>query len=365
MKTIILTTLAFFVGCSTINAEPSLEQHIDALFSTYTNSEQPGYAVGVIRNGKLIIAKGYGLADLEAGQPVTADTAFNLASLSKQFTGAAIVLELERGRIELDDPLADHWPGLPDFMSDIAIGHLVYMTSGLKEYYSLPSPKGGWASEDQFNVDDAMGAVFASRELDYTPGTRWTYSNINYQLLAVLTARLNNRSFGDHMKTSVFEPLNMERSWVDAPLDRTRLNIALSYIRADDDSGWQIAPRLSPHFGGSGVFSSINDLAKWDTELYGNNRLGVGFSERMLSTRRFDHKKDNDAFGLVHGSYEGLDTIWYEGGDYGVSTYMVRIPERNETIICLSNFGQGRCRDKARAIIDVLIELELDKATEN
>jgi len=344
----------FLIGCASANSNSNIESRIDGLFAAYEAGNRPGYAIGVISNGELIHAKGYGMADVGARIPITANTAFNLASISKQFTGASVALEIEAGRIELDDRLSAHWTDLPDFMSEITIGHLVYMTSGLQEYYTLESPRGGWLSEDEFTVDDAIGAVFASGQLAYEPGTRWTYSNINYQLLAELTSRLNDLSFAEHMKAAIFAPLGMENTWVDAPLKNNREGIARAYVWSDDAAGWQVAPRLSPHYGGSGMFSSLNDLVKWDRALYQTDQLGEGFGARMLSTRKYAHEKENDAFGLVLGSYEGQPTIWYEGGDYGVSSYIVRLPEREETVICLSNFGNGRCADKARAVVDLL-----------
>jgi len=354
MRWFIAFGFGLLFGCASADTRPSLESRIDGLFAAYEAGERPGYAIGVVRKGELVHAKGYGLADVSARKPITADTAFNLASVSKQFTAASVALEIEAGRLDLDDRVSEHWIDLPNFMSGITIGHLVYMTSGLKEYYTLPSPRGGWQSEDEFTIDDAIGAVFASKQLAYEPGERWTYSNINYQLLAELTARLNGVSFTEHMEASIFAPLGMDNTWVDAPLKNNREGIARSYVWSDKKSGWQVAPRLSPHYGGSGMFSSLKDLAKWDRALYLTDQLGEGFEARMLSARKYAHDKDNDAFGLVHGSYEGQPTIWYEGGDYGVSTYMVRLPKRDETIICLSNFGHGRCADKARAVIDLL-----------
>ncbi|MEL7486694.1 MAG: serine hydrolase domain-containing protein, partial [Pseudomonadota bacterium] len=235
---------------------------------------------------------------------------------------------------------------------------LIYMTSGLAEYYDLPSPKGGWRSEDAFTVDDAISAVFASGALVYEPGARWTYSNINYQLLAELAGRLNGASFPDHLREAVFAPLEMENAWVDAPIDVERPSRATSYVWYDDDDAWRVAPRLSPHYGGSGVYASLNDLAKWDAALYRDAAFGETFARLMLSTRKYNHDKDNDAFGLVHGTYQGEKTIWYEGGDYGVSTYMAHLPGRSQTVICLSNFGHGRCADKARAVIDILFAFD-------
>jgi len=336
----------------------SLEDRVDSIFADFDDPTRPGYSIGVVRHGQLILARGYGAEDIEIGLSISPDTAFNLASLSKQFTGAALALELQNGQLRLEDRLADHWNELPGFMRDIKLGHLVYMTSGLQEYYTLPSSKGGWDSEDRFDVNDAIDAVFASDKLQYEPGTQWSYSNINYQLLAVLISRINRTEFADHMMSSVFEPLGMTNSWVDAPITQSRSQRATSYVWDDLSGAWRIAPRLSPHYGGSGVFASLRDLAVWDAALYKNDTLGPSFRELMLSTQRFEHAKDNDAFGLVHGSYRGLKTIWYEGGDYGASTYMARLPDRDETVICLANFGQGDCGSMVRSIIDVIITID-------
>ena len=153
----------------------SLKERVDGLFAAYAVGDRPGYALGVVRDGELVVAEGYGLADVASGRRIDSGTAFNLASLSKQFTGAAVALEIQRGRLSMGDRLAERWASIPEFMDEITIGHLVYMTSGLREYSTLPSPVGGWSAEDGFTVDDAISAVFASGELEYAPGTRWTY----------------------------------------------------------------------------------------------------------------------------------------------------------------------------------------------
>lgn len=343
------------ISCNASSEDASLEPAIDAAMAFESNATRPGYAVGVVKKGKLIFAKGYGVKDIETGAVIDADTAFNLASLSKQFTGAAIALEIQKGAIDIDDRLTTHWPQLPEFMHAVTIGHLVYMTSGLPEYYTLPSPSGGWRSEDEFTVQDAISAVFASGALEFAPGTHWSYSNINYQLLAELVSRLNDISFGEYMQSAVFASLEMRNSWVDDKLQSAERAHAAAYIWDDDAQAWREAPRLSTHYGGSGVFSSIADLAKWDRALFGDRQFGENFSAIMLGTKQFAHDKTNDAFGLVHGSYGNEPTIWYEGGDYGVSTYTLRLVNQETTIICLANFGNAGCRNKAQAIADIFI----------
>lgn len=347
----------FAAGCGAKEAargdEVALQTRVDDLFADIVPA-RPGYAIGVIRNGELVIARGYGLADLRTGERIGADTAFNLASLSKQFTAAAIALEIGRGRLTLDDPIRRRWPELPEFMEPVTVGHLVYMTSGVPEYFTLPAPRGGWASENGFTVEDALAAVFGSAGLVFEPGTRWAYSNSNYQILAELVARQNRTSFPNHMQVSFFAPLGMRRTWVDAPLEQ-RPGTARAYVPASGAGEWREAPRLSPHYGGSGMFSTLADLARWDAALFRDHRFGEDFTRTMLSTRAYAHPKTNDAFGLVRGIHDGLSTIWYEGGDYGVSTFMVRVPDRQLTVICLANFAEADCRGRAYKVLDAAL----------
>ena len=348
------TAMAVFLMACTAGQPPaSLDARIDALFAAYAEGVQPGYAIGIVRDGELVFARGYGYGNLARRELITPDTSLNLASLSKQLTAAAVALEIVDGRLDPDGTLGAYWPESPEFVHDISIAHLIYMTSGLPEYYRLPSPRGGWLSENEFTVDDAVGAVFAAGELEFAPGSRWAYSNSNYQVLAELVARRNDTRFPEFMRTRVFEPAGMQGAWVDAPIDLERDGRALSYNW--ENGAWQESPRKSPHYGGSGVYASLRDLAKWDAALYGESVFGEAFTRQMLATRRFAHDKENDAFGLVHSEYRGHPIIWYEGGDYGVSTYMVRLPEREETVICLANFGDAGCLGKARAVVDVLL----------
>lgn len=334
-------------------AAKALHTRIDAVFADVTG-RRPGYAIAIVDDGRLSFARGYGRADIETGAPITADTAFDLASLSKQFTAAAVAHEIAAGRMTLDDRLRAHWPDLPPFLEPVTVGHLVYMTSGVPEYYSLPSPRGGWASENAFTVDDAIGAVLRNGRLTFEPGTRWSYSNINYQLLARTVARLNGTDFATHMTRRFFLPLGMRRTWVDARLEQ-RPPMARSYVPAAVGAGWRVAPRRSPHYGGSGMFSTLEDLARWDAALYRDKALGEAFTRIMLSTRRYAHPKDNDAFGLVHGTRNGQATVWYEGGDYGVSTFMIRVPARRLTVICLANFAEANCAARANRVLDIAL----------
>jgi CubicO group peptidase (beta-lactamase class C family) len=324
---------------------------IDAIFADVRPSG-PGYAVGIVRNGKLQYARGFGSANLEAGTPITPKTVFNIASLSKQFTATAIALLIRDRKISLDDPLAKFLPDLPSRFAGVRIKHLVYMTSGIPEYYRQ-TRSGGRTWNEHFTVDDAIAASLA-QPLEFEPGSRWAYSNVNYMLLARIVERAGGMSFASFLERRIFAPLKMTGTHVNDDVSRVVPNRAGGY-NVREGGGFTHHPRVSPHYGGSGVFSTIEDLARWEESFRTHALGGPELTALQLSTMKFDHAKANDAFGLVWGEYKGHRTLWYEGGDLGFSSYLLRFPDLDFSIIVLSNLGTGRAADRARKIADVLL----------
>jgi len=188
--TLYLFCICLFSGCATSDAResaddkirpaaPSLLAEIDELFADYDKRSTPGYAVGIVHKGELIHAKGYGSANLDYGIPITEQSVFNVASVAKQFTAACIAILIQEGRIGLDDPVRDFIEEFPLYEHEIRVKHLIYMTSGLKEYYTLERGANlNW--ESFFTVQEAIARSLKEPSLDYIPGEKWSYSNINY-----------------------------------------------------------------------------------------------------------------------------------------------------------------------------------------
>jgi CubicO group peptidase (beta-lactamase class C family) len=345
------------------------ESTIDQLFSRPSGS--PGYAVGIIKNGEFVFAKGYGLANLDDNISITPKTSFHLASLSKQFTAAAVALLILDHKIALSDPVAKYLPEVSKYGNGLLVEHLVYMTSGLHEYTDEPRKIGApWMTFYYFTRDEAIAAALQPTQLEFTPGTKWAYRNINYMLLTKIVEVVSHESFAAFMHERVFSPLGMSHSEINDDSTEIIPHRATGYALRSDPrvieelaqvgvtiktgDGWVRLVRVAPHFGGSGVFTTLNDLLLWDRNWYSGTLGGPRFTEIMNKKMKFEHDKDNDALGLVWRSTYGYPMLDYSGGDTDTSTYMARFPEQRFTIICLSNMPLGDAEGKARAALDLL-----------
>ena len=316
------------------------------------------------------MSKGYGLANLDDSIPITPETSFHLASLSKQFTGAAIALLILDHKIALSDPVAKYVPEVAKYGDGLQIEHLVYMTSGLHEYTDEPrKSRMPWMTYYYFTREEAIAAALQPDQLEFTPGTKWAYRNINYILLTMIVEVVSHQNFAEFMQRRIFGPLGMSHSNVNDDTSQVIPHRATGYALRSDQrviqelaqagvtikprEGWVRLVRVSPNFGGSGVFTTISGLLLWDNNWYAGT-LGGQFTELMNKRMKFRHDKDNDALGLVWRTSYGHGMLDYSGGDTDTSTYMARFPEQRLTVICLSNMPLGDAEGKAQAALDLL-----------
>ena len=344
---------------------------IDAIFADFNRPDTPGYAIGIVQDGHLIFARGYGEANLDDGIAITPQTVFHIASLSKQFTAAALALLILDGRVSLDDPVARFIPEAAKYGPGLEVKHLVYMTSGLPDYGTIPRSNGDpWFSAFYFTRDDAIRASLSSPKLDWPPGSRWAYSNANYMLITRIVEQASGKPFGEVLQERIFAPLGMTSTHLDDDTTAIVAHRAVGYaprsaeiVAAANKVGFTLRAgpgyarmiRNSPHFGGSGVMTNLEDLARWDANWTSAKVGGPAFVALMQKRIKFQHDKDNDAFGLVFGTYKGRTTIWYSGEDLDASSYMARFPDRNVTVFCLSNMLTGDCEGRGEKVMDALV----------
>ncbi|MEL6867586.1 MAG: serine hydrolase domain-containing protein [Bacteroidota bacterium] len=249
--------------------------------------------------------------------------------------------------------------------------HLVYNTSGLHEYYRLDRPDGkSWVTFNYFTVDDCIARALSQDSLLFAPGQRWDYCNINFMLLAKVVEKVSGQSFSQFAKERLFEPLGMNHTLINDDVTTIVKNRVTPYnirsqeaIEAYKEVGIIIGtegdflqhPRNSPHYGGSGVMTTIEDLIKWCVNFYTHDFGGQTFYDIMHATPSFEHNRNNQAFGLYFGETSGKNFVAWDGGDYGISSQLMRFPEEGVAIICLSNLGTGYAAGKVYTIADLLI----------
>lgn len=349
-----------------------LRHQLDTLFQAATGPllPAPGYAIGIFRRGTPLFSRGYGLANLDYNLPNTPATVFNIASLSKQFTAACLALLVQQGKLSLDDEVRRYVPAVSKYPERLLVKHLVYMTSGLPEYHAQTRGNGlNWNMYDYFTVDTAIAATLRQPKILFTPGTQWSYSNVNYMLLTKIVEQVSGQRFADFAEQHLFTPLGMRHTLVDDDVTLVVPNQATGYLRrtpalvaASRQAGFYLrsggsfvqAHRNAPHYGGSGVFTSVEDWGRWDQNWYTHQLGGEAFYQLMHRREHFAHPKDNDALGLVFGSFHGHETVWYSGGDLGFSSYVVRLPAQQLTVVCFSNNQDGRAETLALRVLELL-----------
>lgn len=323
---------------------------VDALMAQWSKAGSPGAAVIVIRDGRVLLEKGYGLANIETGEPITTHTAFDLASVTKQFTAMCIMMLIERGRLKLDDRLLKFFPEFPAYARDITIRNLLNHTSGIPDY---PNPfiisgkvSASWQKDwepasFQPTSKEVVAMVAAQKSLDFAPGEKWDYSNSNYVILAQLVERISGKTFAQFLKENIFQPLAMTGTFVYDQTKPTIKNRATRYDRAP--TGFKVI-RDAPFdliYGDSNIYSTVEDLYKWDQALYTESLVKRSLLRQAFTPGQLKNGEATSyGFGWVLDKYFGIDMTYHQGGGIGFSTFIMRIPEQHFTVVVLSNFAR-------------------------
>ncbi|HET8692950.1 MAG TPA: serine hydrolase domain-containing protein [Steroidobacteraceae bacterium] len=316
----------------------------------------PGAALLVVRDGRDLVRRGLGLADLDACEPVTPATNFRLASLTKQFTAAAVLLLAEDGRLRLDDPARRWLPSLPPAAAGIRIRHLLSHTSGLVDYEDLMAP----GATAQLADADVLALLEGEPRLLFPPGSAWRYSNGGYALLALVVERAAGRPFADFLRERIFRPLGMAgtlayRAGLDTVPRRAFGHGGEPGAWRRDDQGPTTAV-----LGDGGVYSSIDDLRQWDAALY-DARLLSGESRRLAFAPAT--RSDDPAVQYGFGWRITGDCLWHSGETVGFRNVILRFPGRRLTVVLLTNRDAPEPYPTALAIARLYASGKLDKST--
>src|SRR3954471_5364632 len=240
-------------------ATVALERRIDALFARYTRPGSPGAVVAVMREGMIEICKGYGLASIELGVPITPRTRFRIASVSKQFTVTAALMLAAEGKLELSDPPHKYLKELKPL--PVTIDQMMRNSSGLPDFLDLLR-RGGHGLDKPARAVEFLEATARNGHLNFTPGSRFLYSNTNFLLLGLIIERVTRKKLGDVLAERIFKPLGMTDTRLAADIDTVIPNLATGYL-GDDKQGFRRAAHAYPQGGEGGLTSTVEDLLIW------------------------------------------------------------------------------------------------------
>lgn len=352
-----LLAVAGGIACAAPAADAQqAASRIDNLLSQEYSPGGPGAAVLVSRGGTVILKKGYGLANTEPKVPVTPDTPFRLASVTKMFTGTAILMLVERRQLALDDPMTKILPDSPASWQPITVRHLLSHTAGLGDYLDRPDGV-AWAQND-YTVQNLVDAI-RDKPAPFPPGEKNVYSNSNYVLLGAIIEKVSGVSFGQFARTHVFEPLGMAGTSCEGRFDDIqRLATAYEPARTSNDQlDWSRLVVARPYtmsalYSAGGCVSSADDLARFAHGLVQGRLIGARTLSDSLSPVRLN---DGGAGTMSVGGWQ-LDTIEgrraaMRGGALpGVCTWFLMMPDTDVFVVLLSNRTPGKPRCGALAV---------------
>jgi len=333
-------------------------QAIDSLFIGWDKPNVPGCAIGIVENGKLIYSKGYGIADLEHDIKITPSSVFYIGSVSKQFVTFSILLLEEQGKLDLDDKIQKYLPDFPEYDAPLTIGHFIHHTSGVRDYLTLMYLKGR-NYLDNADVDEVYELIKRQKELNFSPGEKYLYSNSCYFMLAMIVEKAAGQSLKEFANGSIFQPLGMKNTlFYDDNTDLIK-NRVFSYNKKQDEEGFNNLIMRFDLVGSGGVYSSIEDLFLWDQNFY-NNKLGKG-GQNIINKMHEEGLLNNGessgyAFALNNGTYKGLKTVSHGGSLAGYRAQLMRFPDEKFSVIILANRGDANPTRKSFQISDILLK---------
>jgi CubicO group peptidase (beta-lactamase class C family) len=341
----LIVALALAAGC-TADQGVNYEQEVDRIFADYDGEQTPGAVVHVIRDGQPVLTRTYGLANIEERIPVTAETNFRLASLSKQFTAMSILMLVDRGELSLETTLTDVFPDFPEYGGRITITNLLQHTSGLADYEPF-------VPEDSVvQVTDA-GVLDLMRQQDRTdfePGSEHRYSNSGYAVLAMIVEHLSGQTYPEFLMQNIFEPLGMQNTVAHQDGISTVTNRAFGYHVTDDGVEFSDQSPWSAVLGDGGIYTSVVDLSLWDAALYADDLISVDLKRQAFTPFLEDY-----GFGWRIDEYRGRLRMHHSGSTVGFRNFIQRFPDDRLTIIVLSNRRHPEVDPLAEKVADLFL----------
>ncbi|MGC2697382.1 MAG: TIGR03435 family protein [Candidatus Angelobacter sp.] len=333
-----------FAGTAATELKPEQASSIDRFVTEEIGRQHiPGVAVGIYRRGEILLAKGYGLANVELNVPVKPQTIFQSGSVGKQFVSAAVMLLVEEGKIGLDDSIVKYFPNAPASWKPILVKNLLSHTSGLAEYETAErtGPKGPFYLRLDFSEDELVEKIEAL-PIEFAPGEKWDYRNTNYVLLGIMIHKITGKPYADYLQERIFKPWYMTATRLISEKD-----IIPNRSAGYEWSGGKLRNQdwVSPTFNSTAdgtLYFNVLDLAKWDEALYGTSLLQQSSLDRLWTVFPLNNGQPNPAgygFGWRISAQNGHKVIGHGGAWQGFTCFIQRYVDDGLTVVVLANLA--------------------------
>jgi len=323
---------------------PSLARKVDRIFSRWDKPTSPGCALAVVRDGRYLYKRCYGMADLEHGIPITPTTVFDVGSITKQFTATCIAILSQHGKLSLDDEITKYLPEMPCYDPPVTIRHLLNHTGGLRNMYlimALMGRGGGVPPHDWGDITVPFVQEFRvlcrQKAGDFRAGDRWEYSNMGFHLLAEIVKRVSGTSLRRFADAAIYRPLGMRHTHLNDEWDEMVPNRARAY-RPRKGGGFRTWEQPVGDPGAGGMFSTLEDMLRWDRNFRRNRSGKSGLMELMQTPAVLnDGTVQSYGMGLIQAVRRGARWIGHNGWYTGYVSCLAHYPEHGFSVVCLKN----------------------------
>jgi CubicO group peptidase (beta-lactamase class C family) len=311
----------------------------------------PGLSLLVAKNGQIVRAEGFGLANVELQVPVKPETIFQSGSVGKQFTATAVMMLVEEGKVALDDPLTKYFSDAPPAWNGVTVRELLSHTAGFTDYPEKFNFRKDWTEGELLKVVEGI-------PLAYPPGTKWDYSNLGYLTLGILIHRVTGEFYGDFLQQRIFQPLEMKTTRIISEADIIP-NRAAGYrlVKGELKNQEWVAPMVNTTADGS-LYFSILDLAKWDAALYGEKLLKRSSLDLMWTPVKLKDGRPNKGdygFGWFMTERRGHHVVGHDGAWQGFKTAVARYVDDRLTVVVLANLAEAKPEAIAQHVADMYL----------
>lgn len=351
-----LFALTGAMGMAQSQDEAAMKARLEQVASPYTTGNAFMGTVLVVEGDRVLLDKGYGMADLEWGNANAPDVKFRLGSLTKQFTAALVLLLQQDGKLNIDDPVGKYLPDTPKTWEKITLAELLGHTSGIPSFTDLKE-FGVWRMSPHTTEEEL--AFFKDKPLDFEPGSKFAYSNSNFEVLGAVIEKVSGKKYGDLLKERIFDPLGMK----DTDLDTDELILpkrAQGYMPGPHGLVLARSESMTVPWAAGSIYSTTGDLLKWEQGLFGGKVLNADSLKRMTTPGKGDY-----GLGVFISKKGGVTVVDHGGGIEGFSTNLAYAPEKKIAVVVLSNVNGAAPGEMGGQLMDVVLGIPVTLASEH